>query len=415
MKKLILLTIIVLIICVKVTAQKTKRVLFLGNSYTEYSNLPQIVADIANSTGDTVIVDSNTPGGYTLEAHSTNATSLSQIKQGKWDFVVLQEQSQRPSLPIAEVQANTFPYARILDSIINKYNPCSETIFYMTWGRKFGDGEYCGTSPDVCTYEGMDSLLRLRYMTMAETNKALISPVSVAWKYIRQNYPLIELYNPDNSHPSLAGSYLAACCFYTAIFRKNPTLITNDYTLPPADAAAIRLAVKKIMYDSLLSWHIGEYDPITNFNFVVAEGNAVAFKNLSKNAMSYKWNFGDGNTSIEPNPTHTYATNGNYPVTLIATCCSYADTIILSVNATTIVIPSTGIKMYPNPIINKLTINVDKVDRVAVVNSMGARYIPSYTKNGQSISIDFSTLATGVYFIELTTNGKLITKKVVKR
>ncbi len=127
----------VLISCIIANGQSiTKRVLFLGNSYTQVNNLPQMVADAAISAGDTLLFDSNTPGGYTLQGHSTNAISLAKIAAGNWDYVVLQEQSQLPSFPIDQVETEVFPYAHLLDSIINAENPCGETVFYMTWGRK---------------------------------------------------------------------------------------------------------------------------------------------------------------------------------------------------------------------------------------------------------------------------------------
>src|SRR6056297_3672970 len=96
-----------------------KTALFLGNSYT-YSNggVPQMTGEIAASLNDTLITDQNTPGGYTLQQHSENATSLSKIAAQNWDFVVLQEQSQMPSFPPAQVEADVYPYAEILcDSI----------------------------------------------------------------------------------------------------------------------------------------------------------------------------------------------------------------------------------------------------------------------------------------------------------
>ena len=68
----------------------TQKVLFLGNSYTSVNNLPQMLKDAALSVNDTVIYDGNTPGGYTFQGHSTNATSLSKIMMGAWDYVVLQ-------------------------------------------------------------------------------------------------------------------------------------------------------------------------------------------------------------------------------------------------------------------------------------------------------------------------------------
>jgi hypothetical protein len=129
----------------------TKKVLFLGNSYTSVNNLPQMIKDVALSVNDTVVFDVNAPGGYTFEGHSTNTVSLNKIMAGVWDFVVLQEQSQMPSFPDQQVAADVFPYARALDSIITQYNICGETIFYMTWGRKNGEAQNCPILPDVCT------------------------------------------------------------------------------------------------------------------------------------------------------------------------------------------------------------------------------------------------------------------------
>jgi len=101
-------------------SQEAKRVLFLGNSYTYYNDLPQLVEDVALSAGDIIVKDIHTPGGYTLELHSVNTGTHIKIKSGDWDFVVLQEQSQRPSLTETEVEALVYPYARQLnDSILN--------------------------------------------------------------------------------------------------------------------------------------------------------------------------------------------------------------------------------------------------------------------------------------------------------
>lgn len=48
-------------------------------------------------------------------------------------------------------------------------------------------------------------------------------------------------------------------------------------------------------------------------------GAVVTFTNGSTNADTYSWNFGDGNTSTQTNPTHTYANDGVYTVVLSAT------------------------------------------------------------------------------------------------
>ncbi|MDX9846597.1 MAG: PKD domain-containing protein [Tenuifilaceae bacterium] len=57
---------------------------------------------------------------------------------------------------------------------------------------------------------------------------------------------------------------------------------------------------------------------MVDFNYTV-EGRTVTFENLSKDATSYSWDFGDGNTSTEENPVHTYAADGKYTVVLTGT------------------------------------------------------------------------------------------------
>lgn len=243
-------------------AVKPVKVLFIGNSYTYYHHLPQLCSGMAASVGDVLITDQSTVGGYRLQQHSINSNTLDKIKNGSpdynnnkaktsWDFVVLQEHSQLPSNPDKEVETGVLPYVHFLDSMIHQYNGQAKTVFYQTWGRKNGDSSRCAAWPPVCTYRGMDSLLQVSYTRMAKNNNALLAPVAAVWRFIREKHPAIELYYKDESHPAAAGSYAAACCFYTVFFKKDPTLISFDYTLSKLEATAIREAVKLVVYDRL--------------------------------------------------------------------------------------------------------------------------------------------------------------------
>ena len=199
---LLLLSSFLLIGKLQVTAQLSRNVLFLGNSYTAVNGLPQMVHDVALSAGDTLHFDSNAPGGFTLANHNGDVTSQNKIMTGGWDYVVLQGQSQEPI-----TQTSTFMNGGSnLDNLISQSNPCAVTLLYMTWGRKNGDASNCASIPVMCTYEGMDSSLRNEYLDLADFIKGEVSPVSVVWKNLRQNFPGIELYQTDESHPSLAGT-----------------------------------------------------------------------------------------------------------------------------------------------------------------------------------------------------------------
>ena len=251
---------------------QSKNVLFLGNSYTQYNNMPGLVNSVANSVGDWITYDSNTPGGYRLLNHAADNTSMIKIFSNDWDHVVLQAQSQEPSWADWQVQQDVFPYAKQLCDSIRSNNGCTEPVFYMTWGRENGDASNCANISWVCTYEGMDSVLNKNYRRMGEQNRALVSPVGAVWHYIRDHYPAMDLYAADGSHPSQLGSYVAAVTFYTIFFEKDPELTSFNYSLSAADADTIRKAVGVVVYDSLAKWNVGRFDPVSRDSIAACDG-----------------------------------------------------------------------------------------------------------------------------------------------
>lgn len=256
----------VLLHIIAVSAQQTRRVLFLGNSYTHVNNLPQMVANAAASVGKNLIYDMHAPGGYYIAQHVLNPTSLDKIAAGNWDNVVLQDQSLSMAYP--GYFMNAFPASIAMDSIVKSHNPCAQTMFFATWGRKNGGTHLCGEPycdpPEWITrdYFQMDADIESHYHFFADSLKSSVAPVGAVWRYVRQNHPGIELFDADESHPSLAGSYAAACCFYATIFRSDPALINYDGGLAAEQATLIRNAAKFVVYDHLLQWNVGLHDDL---------------------------------------------------------------------------------------------------------------------------------------------------------
>lgn len=251
--------------------------------------MPQIVQLIALSVGDTLNYDLSAPGGSTMGSHYSNPVSLQKLALGNWDYVVLQDQSLFPA-------AMNYNYLvpHLIDSLCKDYNPCATVLFYMTWGRKNGSFS-SPTWPYPGTYLGMDSVLQVRYRTMAQMNNSEVSPVGAVWRYIREHYPDIELYQPDESHPSFEGSYAVGMCFYTSIFRKDPTPVTKNYMIPDSTAAKIKHAVKVVVYDSLPKWGIGQYDHLKNDSCIdntslseLAQNRVKIFPNPVKNLLRFE-------------------------------------------------------------------------------------------------------------------------------
>ena len=414
----LILSVTLLLLSITQLQSQTKRVLFIGNSYTSVNNLPQTIASVASSVGDNLIFDSNTPGGYRFLDHSTNPTTLQKIGIGNWDYVVLQEQSQYPSFPEWQVEQDVYPYAQSLNNAILNANPCTETIFYMTWGRKNGDAQNCPNLPEVCTYLGMDNLLNARYRTMAQDNNAILSPVGAVWRYIRQNFPTIELYQADESHPSVAGTYAAACAFYTVIYRKDPTLITFNSTLSASVAQNIKNATKLVVYNNLAEWHVGTYDPFAQFNFTVS-GEQVYFNNTSLMASAYNWDFGDGSSSFEINPSHTYSSTGIFTVKLKATNCGIENNYIQNITISQLNIENpektnSSLLIYQNPTNSMLFIQLENdipINNLRIYDIFG-KLIIEKTENFNQINVE--NFSKGVYILEIISDGKIFKNKFFK-
>jgi hypothetical protein len=157
----------------------------------------------------------------------------------------------------------------------------------------------------------MDSLLNMRYRQMAIDNHAILSPVGALWNYIRITYPEINLYATDGSHPSLEGSYAAACSMIAVMLRTDPYLITYTSTLDPIVAEKIKLAAQEVVFNNLAEWHVGEYDPAVSIGSS-SSGLNLQIENQSATGWNFTWDFGDGSSSTDFAAQHVYNSSGSY-------------------------------------------------------------------------------------------------------
>lgn len=213
----------------------TLKVLFIGNSYTYFNEMPTMLASLAQSANRPVITGQSTPGGYTLQQHTQDTTTISMISQGVWHYVVLQEQSQIPTIEYWRYNS-MYPAARYLDSLIVEHN--ESTAFFMTWGRKYGGMQsYNGySSPDFRDFFEMQEILRSAYLEIANELSATLCPVGMAWAQAKRIDTLVDLWQSDNSHPTLKGSYLTACVFYCVFFDTSPVGLSYTGGLSQEDA-----------------------------------------------------------------------------------------------------------------------------------------------------------------------------------
>lgn len=108
------------------------RVLFVGNSYTFYNHLSRLVQSLAASCGKKVSVHQVANPGWYLSQHAANTQTLEAIREGGWDYMVIQEQSQAPAAEREWVQEHVFRSAAQLDSLRRLYAPKGKSVCYMT-------------------------------------------------------------------------------------------------------------------------------------------------------------------------------------------------------------------------------------------------------------------------------------------
>jgi len=148
---------------------------------------------------------------------------------------------------------------------------------------------------------------------------------------------------------------------------------------------------------------------VADFN-VSSVANTVSFFNGSQNATTYNWSFGDGNSSTQINPAHTYLSSGTFQVTLIASdsVCGIADTVVKTVSVTTSGLFSPGssnvLNVSPNPVFDILTfISSKKVSSLQVFTTDGRLILNTNKLNlsDEEYSLNVAMLSSGIYFLKI--------------
>lgn len=229
------------------------RVLFIGNSLTYANDLPGMIADIAAGENRALSYEVHAPGGSRLADHSRNRDLRDLLQSEPWDIVVLQEQSQYPAFSDGQVARDVLPYARQLVSLAREANPEVEVLFYMTMARQNGDPQNVKFVAALKTYEGMQRRINRSYLNMARQNKAAVAPVGDAWETFRIRHPSVNLY-ADPVHPNPAGSYLAACVFFSSLFATPCQGTDIPQGLDPSLAADIQAITDKSVLGPRQKW-----------------------------------------------------------------------------------------------------------------------------------------------------------------
>ncbi|MDE3002155.1 MAG: hypothetical protein OXU39_03230 [Gemmatimonadota bacterium] len=245
----------------------TVDVFFLGNSYVYYNNLADQLARISESLPGPVLRTSHhLHGGYSLRRHLEDGHLPSVLEASgpdgeNWDVVIVQEQS-RLGVPYADEEAGVLgDPTSFLQSVAEVGDIVSENgaamLLYMTWAKE--------------AFPDQTAALARAYTEAGVQNDAAVAPVGLAWDHVRSERPDILLFHPDGSHPSPAGTYLAACIFYAELTgqpplgasvelygfeMQTPGVIVSDDPIP-----LVRLDPEMATYIQDVAWQLTRRSP----------------------------------------------------------------------------------------------------------------------------------------------------------
>ena len=178
------------------------RVLFIGNSYTLGNDLPGTISLLTEANGLKLDVGVQAKYGFSLAKHLEYATVTDELRNGDWDIVIIQELSIAPAAP-ALFEAQTL--LAVDELVALAADAGTDVVFFQTWGHRSGNPEI--DQPD---YESMQQAVIDSYARLSELHDATVAPVGRVWGQALRDYPELNLYVADGTHPSPTGSYLAA-------------------------------------------------------------------------------------------------------------------------------------------------------------------------------------------------------------
>ncbi len=176
--------------------------LFIGNSFTQRNNLPKLIAAMAAERGVRVEHELISAGGASLRSHWNAGRATAAISAGGYDYVVLQEQSTLPVKNAERMAQNV----RLFDEVIRSAG--AKTVLYMTWARQH--------VPET------QQAITDAYTSIGNELAATVVPVGTVWQRFLAKHDHPVLHDRDGSHPTPAGSYLAACVFVTTLLNVKP-------------------------------------------------------------------------------------------------------------------------------------------------------------------------------------------------
>ena len=218
-------------------------VLFIGNSFTYYNEMPKMFSQLLRSEGISANVEQIVNGGYRLRQYADldtadGKTTWDRLQERDWDYVILQGQSAEAALE----EENFLQSVRTLCDRVRQVG--AKPVLYQTWSYQDSSEKLNTTG---MSYGAFYKKIKEGYEKAAKQNNVQIAPVGDA--FLMLNHPIgnLKMIRPDDFHPSLVGSYATAVCIYCSIFNHAAKDYWHPIDIPGTDVDQIWRIVRMVI------------------------------------------------------------------------------------------------------------------------------------------------------------------------
>lgn len=398
-------------------AQDTTKILFIGNSFTFFNNMPQMVQNLAGAAQKPVLIGMHTPGGVSVGdiaqgnmAHMNNPALFSLIRTEKWDFAVLQDNQGRFILDSAVFSPASLVvqgHLNIMDSV-KANNSCAKMVLFGGWAFKNGLPPYGNTGTELI------KKIMVNYRVLNDTMKEVIAPIGEAWIKAIDHLPAVNLWDADDAHPSYEGSFLTASAIFSTIFNLPAETLAYNGTLSPLTAGTLRAFADSAVFTAAYHarYNLGA---VKKINPQQQNGQLM----VPGSFAGYQW-YKD-NVPVGSQPVQNLSGNGDYWALLrendgcLVKTCVYHErnntATGVSVNGL-----SGALRVYPNPVTGgEITIAYNEPAQllnIRLVNMTGLTEKITLERSGDEIHLLTAGLTPGCYVLMIATQNGVEYKKI---
>ena len=310
------------------------KILFIGSSYFNYNNLPDLFENLAISSGKEIYIDQYGRNGLYLDDHASSSATESKINEHDWDYIILQGVGSLMAYPDYFTDHPVYPALETLRDKIHQNCESTKMVFCLPWAFEDGMTWYQDWTD---TYEDMQIKIFENTLQYSDEIGFEIAPVGWSWYMVleEKNYPLHYLHISDWNHPSLKGSYLMACVIFSTVFLESSVDIPYYDGLPEEEGSYFQTVASHTVLDNLSLWNIldegdntpPETPPILTgpINGEIGEKHSYSTStvDVDDDEIYFLFDWGDGtddewlgpfDSGYEINATHVWDLEGNYEI-----------------------------------------------------------------------------------------------------